>query len=298
MFFLQRKWRIFSCYLILLIGLSGVCGDVQALAAPSKDKGEVNQAEGNKKQQMDLETLNKRSDQMYRKAEQCDPLATLEDLRAMQRMLAQLPLQEMTTATGIDTILATLDHAINVFSVFRFQPENGIEAAAQVRYMTDALSHKLHPLWNEAYSVIMDDLRRIYTGVKQEKRIEADAAFANLMKHYTRIQPAVQITKNPEEIKPVQNLLTLTKAQLRHNPYAMTELTMSLDNLRKETNILFGRDDKETLGPVYVPEEPILWTILLGSIILLTLTYSAIRMYQSQQTTIKSRKKSGESGWE
>ncbi|WP_442601078.1 sporulation protein YpjB [Paenibacillus sp. KN14-4R] len=298
MFFLQRKIRTVCCCFMMLVGLFGVWGNAIALEAPSKDKSEVNRTRGTEAQQSNLTKLNKLSDTMYQKAEQGDPLATLQDLRAMQGLLVQVPLKEMTTPEGIDALIQTIDHAINVFSMFRFQPESGIEAAAQVRYATDALTHKLHPLWNEAYGAIVDDLRVLYSSVKADRRTEAETAFSNLTKHYLRIQPAIILSKKSEALKPVQSLLTMIKAQLRLNPYEMMELSMNIENLRKETNILFKREDQETLAPIYVPEQPILWTLLLGSIILLTLAYAAVRMYQSQQTTIKTRKKSGDRGWE
>ncbi|TCZ81193.1 hypothetical protein E0485_02645 [Paenibacillus albiflavus] len=240
-----------------------------------------------------LQSLINMSDTLYKKTLSNDVLGAREELERITLLIPEIEFSGISSIEGLHALTGSVMEASRLCNAVKPDMESIKLSAAQIRFATDALTHKNDPLWHQYYELLSSDLTLVGQSVRDVRRVDADNAFAKFIMHMDTIKPAILITKQPEEVERVQSIITYIKSQLRIKPHDMKEINKGIQLMQSALDQLFDKKDEGAFMPVVPPENPVYWTIGIGTAILLALTYTAWRMYKGQDDIVPARKRSG-----
>jgi len=288
---LSRIFKIsllFCSLMIVLLGCTSPTGSMNS------ERLEVESAvqQGPERLQK-LQSLISMSDSLYKKTLSNDVLGAREELERITMLIPEIEFSGITSIEGLHALTGSVMEASRLSNAVKPDIESIKLSAAQIRFATDALTHKDDPLWHQYYELLTSDLTLVAQSVRDVRRADADNAFAKFIMHWDTIKPAILITKQPEEVERVQSIMTYLKSQLRLKPHDLKEVNKGIQLMQSALDQLFNKKDQGAFMPVVPPENPVYWTIGIGTAIILALTYTAWRMYKGQDDIVPARKRSG-----
>jgi sporulation protein YpjB len=277
-------WLLALC---LLVFAAAACENAQERAAEQRlqKSGQANPADLAK-----LDTLNRTADEMYKLTMNGEIMQARNKLLQMGAQVTQIHFDGVTSVEGVHALTETITGAKRVFNAAQYQIEEGRLAAAKLRLAADALTHRNEPMWLQYHKVLHDDLNRLEQSVKEGKGKDAAAAFADLNEHYSIVRPAIRISRQPSETEKLDSLFTFMKKQLAAEPMPAANVKTGIAHMRDTVDQIFAQKDATAYLPVIDHSQPILWSLVIGSIIALILSYSAWRMFQTGRGAVPVRR--------
>jgi sporulation protein YpjB len=238
-----------------------------------------------------IDLLNEASEAAYQHTLSGNVSEARKELNKIADLITQIEFKGITSIEGLGALTNSVTEAERLFNAVHFEPEKASLAMVKVRLATDALTHKKSPLWHEYYELLISDLQMLGQGVNEGSKRDVDAAYGKLELHVGLIKPAVLVMKPPEQMERVQSLMNYIKAQIRMQPFDMQQIERGIKVLRDTIDRLFDKKNQGVFLPFMEPENPLLWTIGIGTSIMAALVYSAWRMYKGQEDIVPARRK-------
>lgn len=231
------------------------------------------------------------SDSLYKKSLNGDVPGIKQDLERISILISETEFAGISSIEGLHALTGSVMEATRLSNAIQINMDSVKIVTAKIRFATDALTHKHAPLWHQYYDLLTGDLQLIAEGVNINQRKDANDAFAKFILHLDTIKPALLISKQPEEVEKVESLIAYMKAQLRIQPYQVNEIRKGLQYLQVALDKLFEKNNQGTFLPLAQPENPVYWTLGIGSAIILALIYTAWQMYKGQEDVVPARKR-------
>lgn len=248
---------------------------------PARDKSATyidetaNQIDPQKMQQ--LKKLDETAEQMVREVMNGDILKARSLINDISDQVLAIEFSGISTVEGIEAFTSAIVQAKELMNAVQSEPARIQIAAAQVRLSTDALVHKHQPLWHEYYNRMRDDTEQLKQAIEKGQNILMAAQ--QLQQDYAIIRPAVLISYTPDINEKVESLLAFF-IQQANRPEA--RLMETAHELSRTWDALFQKGDMSAYLPFMGEEQPVYWSLVIGSIIITILCFVAWRKYEAQ----------------
>ncbi|MFC0214830.1 sporulation protein YpjB [Paenibacillus chartarius] len=291
MFTLKMKPPVLLALAIGLIAVLAACGNGQERTtdtnpAPQQQEIKIDPADAAK-----LEQMARSADDMYKLTVNGSYLEARSKLLDIGQQAARIRYDGVTSIEGVQALTETLSEAQRSFNAVRPDPEEAKLRAAKVKLATDALTHKNEPMWLQYDKVLQENARAVEASIQAQDAKQLQASIAALKHHYQIIRPAVLISREPQINVNMESLLTFLTEQSQVKPLPMHNLERGADQLRDAMNRLFGHQDESAYVPVVDQRQPILWTVVLGSVIGAILAFAAWQMFQDGRGEVSLKRK-------
>lgn len=269
------KWLTTTLLLAAVISISSACGvstSTNGQAAKPIDSEQVER----------IAFLNQIADEMYKQTMDGQVTEARNKLMQMSDQIPKIHFEGITSIEGLNALTETITQAKRVYNAAAYSPEEGQVAVAKIRLATDALTHKNQPMWLQYYKVLQNDTNNLNEDVKANKQKEALANFGKLSQHIAIIHPSLLISRDAASVEKLDSLLAFIRTNLNSQPMSTRQLESGLDHLNHVLDDLFLKDkDAIAFVPITDPRQPIIWSLVIGLIIVSVLSFVGWRMYQS-----------------
>jgi sporulation protein YpjB len=265
---LQFKRMIFI-FIIMFVTLNGCSSPVESTEQAAEEREYVK-----------LDKLNRIADEMYLKTQDEHIEEARVELIRLSELLTEIRYQGITSLEGVQALTQTVIEAKAVFSAVEFSMEEGLMVSAKLRLAADALTHPKNPMWLQYYKVLKQDGIELALAVEKDQPDLIKQGLAKIAGHYSLIKPAVVITRDPSEARKMDSFLVFL------NKETSVEALKQYESLLKE---LFHREESTTYLPVS-DQNPVLWSLAIGSIIITVLIYAGWRRFQYERDYIAVQK--------
>ncbi|WP_409346630.1 sporulation protein YpjB [Paenibacillus sp. MBLB4367] len=257
--------------LCLLLAVIGGC-----IRQEQKQKPALAGAEDYRK----LEQLNRAADDIYKQVSEGNIVGALDRMNEISLLIPTIHYGGVTTVEGMNALAQSVVQAKRSFnSVYASQQET-LLAAAKIRLVADALTHRNEPMWLQYYKVMKEDVRALELAAQQQKAAQLVQAAARYEQHYLTIRPALFISKEPSDVEKLDSLLSFIKTQASAKTIPYGNITSVSSTLQDTLDLVFGKREEDT---AYLPlgqnGNPVWWAALMALIIIPVLIFAGWRMH-------------------
>ncbi|MFE5317201.1 sporulation protein YpjB [Paenibacillus sp. NPDC056579] len=281
----RGTWRSLGLVLVVVLG-------IQLVAGCSKGDKPIESVEPkpSTEQLQRVELLNETADDMYKKVMQGDLDGGRALLQQVSDQVTTIRYEGLTTLEGLNALTESVTQGKKLFNSVRVSPEEGQIAAAQIRLATDALSHPEQPMWLQYYKLLQEDVNRVEQAGKEQKLPQFQKAVSVLDRHVTIIIPSLLISRDPVDVDKFRSLITFIAGQARTEQQPYQPIDNVLPQVRQLIDKLFLKKDTTAFLPVVDDNDPILWTVAIGSVIIAALGFAGWRLSKKDNGLVPVRK--------
>lgn len=235
-----------------------------------------------------LEALNARADELYKFAAAGQFLEARQALEQFGELAASASYAGVTGVEGVNALTDAVLDAKRQLNAVRLNPEKIVHSAVRLKLAADALTHKKQPMWLQYYKVLNADTVSLDEAVAGNSRTAALAAFGAIQEHYDAIRPAVRISRAPEEGERMESLLTFFTGHLEPSVLQRETLAGGIRQWRDSLDSLFRKNgDQSVFLPVAEPDQPLLWTLVIGLLTAGVLSLAGWRMIRVERDAVR-----------
>lgn len=282
----KGAWKGTSLVMAILLGAQLFAGcSRQESSAP-----QLEQALPSPEQTQRVELLNQTADDMYTKVMQGDITGGRMVLQQLGDQVTQVQYYGIASVEGMNALAETVTQAKRVFNAAKYSPEEGQVSAAKIRLATDALTHSNQPMWLQYYKLLQEDIRGMEQGADQKQMQGLQQAIRQLEQHFAIIHPSLLISRDPSDVEQADSIVTFLTGQLRSEQEPYGAVKNVLTPLRQIIDKLFMKKDAAAYLPITDQQNPILWTLAIGSFILAALGFAGWRLSRKDDGLVPVRK--------
>lgn len=225
-----------------------------------------------------LKELDATADRMYQDILSGRLVEAREHIRSLSDQITEIEFSGIASVEGVQaltTAVVTAKELLN--AIHQAEPERLQIVAAQVRLAADALIHSQHPLWHDYDKRIDADMMQLREAIDSGSQVLSSAQ--QLYRTYSIIRPAVLITHPPEITVRIESLLAFFIQQANHPDAGLIESYQELSRTWAE---LFGHSHVSAYMSLGEGSQPIYWSLVIGSIIITVLIFTAWRKYEGE----------------
>ncbi|UJF36166.1 sporulation protein YpjB [Paenibacillus hexagrammi] len=269
--------RVTAFLLIIIMA----CGISACSSVIGQDKGHASvQTDPEQAKKMDL--LNEAAEDMYKKTMEGQVVEARTRLMQISDQIPKMRFEGVTSVEGLNALTETITQAKRVYNAVSYSQNEGQVAVAKLRLATDALTHKNQPMWLQYYKVLKNDVTNLEQQVKANQSNEAIASFNKLSQHISVVRPSMLISREPSDVEKLDSLMTFVHNNLNSSPMDAKRVEAGIEQLNRTIDELFMKKaETAAYVPITDPNQPILWSLGIGLIIVSVLSYSGWRMFQS-----------------
>ncbi|WP_068775424.1 sporulation protein YpjB [Paenibacillus sp. FJAT-26967] len=272
MLFYSAKRIIGLCLWVAILTAAIGCSPVsrEALPAATVSPSQIQAAE----------SLNQAAEELYKLTEQGKTDEARIRLEQLGEQATKLTYDGAITIEGLHALTETISKAKRTFAATDFSQDEALFASAKIRLAADALTHRNQPMWLQYYKLVKDDLERLDSNIRAGKKLESLLDYSKLYRHYSTIRPAILINRSPADVNKMDSLLTFLKKGLAEDRLDKTALHTAMEHAHKTIDGLFGRSEREAFLPMPDTQDPIIWSIGIGTFIIGVLLFAGWRMFR------------------
>ncbi|MEX2416229.1 MAG: sporulation protein YpjB [Paenibacillaceae bacterium] len=266
-----RYWSLFIVSTIMFLMITGCArqseGLAPALVIPQS-------------QEKAFRLLNDSAESMYNYAKVGKYVEARMELDRFSDLLTTVSYQGITTLEGVNALTQTVVAARRIYNRVQLSEKDALISATQLRLIADALTHQNNPMWLEYEHVLKQDAEQLREMIKLNNDVGSLAALQRLHQHYLIINPSVIITRDVSLVEKVNSLFNFLTAELSRGKVNYSKVNQGMNHLHDVLNELFGSKDSQTLVPLMIQQNNVIWTVFIASVIISALAYVAWRRYK------------------
>lgn len=234
-------------------------------------------------------SLNSTAEQMYESITQGDETRGKKELERLAVSLQQIGIVDLATSHAAEALQEAMDEGQSLFaSVGSKTAEDKERTAAKIRLAVDAIAHPQQPMWLQYDRLIRDDNHKLWSAAQSESPEAMIAAFNELLQHIARVRPALLLSKDIGDVGKLDHEIMAMRKELSRSDISGKRVQERLARLQRTVDSLWNQGEASTFLPVADPHKPIIWTLGIGSAIVLTLFYAAYRMYGLRRQAVST----------
>lgn len=274
---------------VMAIGLVYGCSAATNHPAPSHP--ETVQTALNDQTVKELEQLNSIAENMVEYAKKGEPLQARDQLNQLSQQLTKVHYEGLASIEGLDALTGSVVSARRVFNAVKYSPEQGMLAAIKVHLAVDALTHKEQPLWIRYYRTLDEMTNSLARALQTQDLIQAKRVFSDLQQQYLLIRPAILISREPSMVEMADSLFAYCTTRFSAATADKKELVAAVRQLDQVWMEIFQKGDREAYISVMYPREPLVWSTIVGAIIIAVLAFVGWQKFKNDRgyVTVKKR---------
>ncbi|CAG7648828.1 sporulation protein YpjB [Paenibacillus allorhizosphaerae] len=273
-----RNMKWISVVLLLSLSSSALFG-----CSAAKGGKETVPVKPVQEQVQKVELLNETADEMYQKVLKGDVDGGRTVLQQISDQVTRIRFEGITSVEGMNALAETVTQAKRVFNAAKFNAEEGQLSAAKLRLATDALTHTSQPMWLQYYKVLQDDVNGLEHAAKEQNKAELQKAAEQLGQHYGIVHPSLLISRNAADVEKMDSLATFVKNQTVISAEPFKNILNAVGPMRQVLDKLFMKQETTAYLPYNDQQNPILWTLAIGSVIMMALGFAGWRLSKKDQ---------------
>jgi sporulation protein YpjB len=272
----KRRVGTACLVLFLVLGLAAGCGQEKPAGADRTATPE---------QLKQVGQLNAAADEMYRYVMDGAIDKARDKLEEIGSQMTAIRFEGITSVEGVGALSESIVLAKRVFQSVNFSQEEGQAAAAKIRLATDALTHANQPMWLQYYKGMKESASQLEQGIQKRNKREAAAGLEQLQLRYATIRPSLLISRPASQVEKMDSLFAFFRSQLSQPEPDLKQVSGGLEHLQQSLDELFERRDRSAYVPIVERQVPATSILLLGSIIIAVLAYSAWRIFEFERNS-------------
>jgi sporulation protein YpjB len=292
---LNGKWKPTSFIVGLLLSVQILTGCQGVKSFADSADHQLLPVKPVPEQQRKIELLNETADSMYNKFKKGDWEGGRAVLQQLSDQVPQISFEGVTSMEGLHALTETITQGKKVFNAVRFSPEEGQVSAARIRLATDALTHAAEPMWLQYYKVLQEDMDQTEQSAKTAKKADLQKAVSQLEAHISIIHPSLLISRDPTDVEKLDSLVVFISGQTQSEAEPYKQVLNILPSLRLTIDYLFHKKAATAYLPLIDDQNPILWTMVISSVILAVLAYAGWRLVRKDSGIVPIRKQAEDS---
>jgi sporulation protein YpjB len=281
----NTKWfgivLVLSLSSTLLFGCSSAKGNKPAITPPSQE------------QLQKVELLNQTADDMYQKVMQGDVSGGRVVLQQLSDQVTQIRFEGITSVEGMNALTESVTQAKRVFNAAKFNPGDGQVSAAKIRLATDALTHANQPMWLQYDKLLQDDVNMLEHAAKEQNKAQLQKGAAQLEQHYGVIHPSLLISRSATDVEKMDSLAAFVKTQIASSADPYKNILNAVPPIRQVLDKLFMKRETTAYLPYADQQNPILWTLVIGSVIMMALGFAGWRLSKKDHGLVTIHRNDG-----
>lgn len=240
-----------------------------------------------------LDQMNKHAERAYQSMKDGDIEGARGRMVQLSAAASSLTYEGLTSIEGVAALTETISAALHSLNAIQPKEHEMMLKIIRVRLAVDALRHKEMPMWLEFHKPLADDLSALQNAVIKRDKDGANMALNKWKAHVQMIRPAVLVSRDASKAVILDSMTVFFENHIEKKEWK--KLLESMPNLSEAFHDLFRQQDKQQetiapLAPSAEPPHPILWSLALGSIIVIVLTYAAWRRYEAEAAYVKVKR--------
>ncbi|WP_018755342.1 sporulation protein YpjB [Paenibacillus terrigena] len=245
-----------------------------------------------KDQQVVLEQFAAKAEKVYKGAISGETIQVREEIAQIELMLKQIPLGQLTSVEGIRALTNTIIETKRTVNAVSLNPDRWLLTTAKMRLAVDALVNAKHGLWTQYYKAFIEDMDQLEAAAKAPSKEKFASAFRGLQQHYELIRPAVIIVHPADFVEKFDSYVSFLQTATQAEPFQGQQASEAISIGKPLIQELFmKRTDKPTfVPPVGTGQDPWIWIVGIGAVVVTVLTYVGFRKYQYEQELARQKK--------
>ncbi|WP_193726914.1 sporulation protein YpjB [Paenibacillus guangzhouensis] len=239
-----------------------------------------------------LEQFAAKGERIYQGAISGETKQVREDVAQIEQMLKQIPLGRLTSVEGIRALTNSIIEAKRTVHAVSIDPDRWLVVTAKMRLAVDALVNAKEGLWTQYYKAFIEDMNKLESAAKASSKEEFASAFRELQQHYERIRPAVIIVHPADSVEKFDSYMSFLQTASQSQPFQGKHVAEAVAMGNPIIQELFmKRTDKPTfVPPIGTGQDPWIWIVGIGAVVVTVLTYVGYRKYQYEQKVARQRR--------
>jgi sporulation protein YpjB len=223
------------------------------------------------------------------------------DIEAMHQKVAQITLLSMkmsyenvVTIEGMQVVSQTISETMNALRAVTPDQQQIATHMAKMRLVLDALKKSEQPMWLDFHQPMVRSLRQIVDAAVMSSSEDASTSLIAWNNQIQIIRPSVVVSRDATDAATLDSMTTFLKSRIEARDWqaiiqANAEITQRVDEIFHLTK----DQDEETAAPVVPinqPNDPLIWSLILGLLIVMTLSYVAWRKYEVERGIVRVKK--------
>lgn len=231
-------------------------------------------------QEKTFKLMNDSAESMYNHAKSREYEEARIELERFSNLLTSVSYEGFTTLEGVNALTQTVVAARRTYNRVQLSEKDVLIATTQLRFIADALTHKNNPMWLEYEPILKEDAEQLRRMVKKNNDVGSLSAIQKLHNHYRIIQPSVIITRDVTLVEKVHSLFNFLTAELTQGQVNYQTVDQGMNHLPDVLNELFGSKASQTIVPLVIEQNNVIWTTFIAAVIISALSYVAWRRYR------------------
>lgn len=222
------------------------------------------------------------SEDVYRLAKEGKYNEAKKQLAELGVLVASAKPPRGLSLEAVNALTDTVVKAKRAFAAVEAEPNRLIWHALQVRLTIDSLTHESEPLWKNYYNSYQEHVNKMMLLVASRKQNEFARAFTQNLQLYQTLKPAMSIHTPVQNMESLYSIYSFLIQETRKQEYNWDGITNALEELNRQTQIIFLGKEQPTFGLGIPPQSPILIIALFASCIVSGLGYFAWKKYRAE----------------
>ena len=223
------------------------------------------------------------------------------DIEAMHQKVSQITLLSMrmsyenvVTFEGMQAVSQTISEMTNALRAVTPDQQQITAHMATMRLALDALKKSEQPMWLDFHQPMLRSIRQIVDAAVMTSSDQAMTSLDTWKNQLQMIRPAILVSKDAHVAETLDSMTSFFQNRIEARDWqaiiqADEEITQRVDEIFRITR----EEDEETTAPVdptSQPNDPFIWSLILGTLIVLTLSYVAWRKYEVEQGVVRVKR--------
>lgn len=278
----QQRGKTFVVLLMICFLLAG-CTSITGNSG--KEHGDTVMREKTEDQIFQLKQLNRSAELIFSHVKENRLEQARVEMNALSQRMTELSFQGLTSIEGVQAISAVIIEAKSRLAEIQPHPEQMILSAAKLRLAVDALADPKRPLWMEFRQAMLHDVQQLQQAMAEQPQAAVEA-LQQLQKRYEMIEAAIEVQYTPDLTTKLDSLFAFLHRHFNDHSQSGShreEVQAALLELERTFNELFQLRSTSAYTGIVNQRHPFLWTLYIGSAILIALGYAGWRKYRHEQ---------------
>jgi sporulation protein YpjB len=245
-------------------------------------------------QRLTMQQLNEISESAYEDMEAGDLEAMKVKVAQLAALASKLSYEGVATIDGIQVISQSIAETMHALNATRPDDHKVTMSMVRTRLVIDALSHKEQPMWLGFRKQVVQDLDALSAAARNADDQAASQSLALWKGHVSLIRPAIIVSREMSDAIKLDSITAFLDHEVKAGEWeAIRQAMPDLQDTVKQIFDERQNNDHETVAPIAPtsePPHPLLWSLTLGTMIVLVLTWVAWRKYNAGHGIVRVKK--------
>lgn len=262
-----------------------------------EEEHENNRVQISAEQKKLLQDMNKAAEFVFQYLQEDKLEQARNELQTLGHLVSQLQFAGLTEVEGIEALTQAIVAGKETLSAVQYDHNKSLYAVIQIRLAVDALKKSRNAMWLQYGKVISDDVRKMRNAIDANDRETVIKSFEQTKLHLSLIRPSLLIRRAPSQVEAVDSLMIAMEQRL-HDEQTLEPFRALVEHYATLMSEMFHEEAEDTFITVEdVKARPLLWSTIIGSLIVSVLSYVAYRRYRYERdhfVVIDQKKKTDE----